>query len=194
MAKLGRRPGEAATKGAIIEAARAEFLEKGYADGTIRGVARRAEVDPALVYHYFADKSGLFVAAMQLPADPRTVKAESSRGGFSGQRLVERFLAQWETDQDRPGQSFVAMAQAVCASPEVARSVREFLAERLWIDLPIVHDAGQLQRSHALVSSQLVGLAWSRYILRIEPLASASRAEAAKMVGPTIDRYMALEP
>jgi len=191
MAGTGRRPGEAVTRTAIIKAARTAFLEKGYAATTIREVARRAEVDPALVYHYFGDKPGLFVALVQLPADPRQVKDQSSRGGFSGVNLVDRFLAQWETDPRRPGQSFVAVAQAMSASPEVARCMREFLAERVWSDPPVEADPETLQRIQALVSAQLMGTAWTRYIMRIEPLASASRQEVAAMVGPTIDRLVA---
>jgi AcrR family transcriptional regulator len=191
MGRTGRRPGEAVTRKAIIKAARAAFLEKGYAATTIREVARQAEVDPALVYHYFGDKPGLFVALLKLPVDPRQVKHQSSRGGFSGVTLVERFLAQFETDPKRPGQSFVSLAQAMSASPEVARCMREFLAERVWSDPPIEADPETLQRMHALVSAQLMGTAWTRYIMRVEPLASASREEVAAMVGPAIDRLVA---
>jgi AcrR family transcriptional regulator len=191
MARVGRRPGEALTRQAIIEAAHTVFLEQGYAATTIRAVARLAEVDPALIYHYFDDKPALFVATLQLPADPRRVKEESSRGGFKGTKLVERFLASWETDPQRPGQSFVTVAQAMSASPEVARCVREFLAERVWSDSPVEADPETQQRIHALICTQLMGTAWARYILRIEPLASASRQEVAVMVGPVIDRLMA---
>ena len=191
MARVGRRPGEAVTRQAIIEAARVAFLEQGYAATTIRAVARQAGVDPALVYHYFDDKPGLFVATLHLPGDPRRVKEESSRGGFSGVKLVERFLAQWEDDPQRPGQSFVALAQAMSSSPEVARSLREFLAERVWSVLPVEADPETLQRTQALVSAQLMGTAWARYILRIEPLASASRKEVAAIVGPGLDALMA---
>jgi AcrR family transcriptional regulator len=194
MAKAGRRPGEAVTRDAIVDAARDTFLEQGYTATTIRAVARAAEVDPALVYHYFGDKATLFVTTMKLPLDPRKVQESSGRGGFSGTRLVEHFLAQWEPESQPPGQAFVAMAQAVCSSPEVARSLREFLAERVWAGLPSDPDPQAAERRHALVSSQLVGLAWTRYILRIEPVASAPRAEVAAMVGPTIDRYFASDP
>jgi AcrR family transcriptional regulator len=191
MARAGRRPGEALTRQAIIEAARMAFLDQGYTATTIRAVARLAEVDPALIYHYFEDKPALFVATLQLPADPRRVKDESSRGGFNGTKLVERFLAQWETDPDRPGHSFVAVAQAMSTSPEVARCVREFLAERVWSDSLIEADPETQQRTHALVCTQLMGTAWTRYILRIEPMASASREEVAALVGPSIDRLIA---
>ena len=191
MARAGRRPGEAVTRKAIIEAARTAFLDQGYGATTIRGVARQAEVDPALVYHYFGDKPGLFIALLDLPADPRQVKKQSSRGGFSGAKLVERFLAQWETDPQHPGQSFVAVAQAMSASPEVARCMREFLAERVWSQPPVEGDPETVQGIQALVSAQLMGTAWARYIMRIEPLASESRKEVAARVGPAIDRLLA---
>jgi AcrR family transcriptional regulator len=190
MGRVGRRPGEADTRQAIINAARTCFLEQGYAATTIRGVARQAGVDPALVYHYFGDKPGLFVALLQLPADPRQIKKRASRGGFSGVKLVERFLAQWETGPQPPGQSFVALAQAMSASPEVARSMREFLAERVWSEPPFQADPETLERIYSLVSVQLMGTAWTRYIVRAEPLASASRQEVAAMVGPVIDRII----
>ena len=191
MVRTGRRPGDADTRRTIIEAARAAFLEQGYAATTIRAVAREAEVDPALVYHYFGDKPGLFVATLHLPADPRQIKEQSTRGGFSGVKLVERFLSQWETDKKRPGQSFVALAQAMSSSPKVARSMREFLSARLWSDDPVEADAEALQRIHALVHAQLIGTAWTRYIAQIEPLASASIREVAATVGPAIDRLYA---
>jgi AcrR family transcriptional regulator len=191
MGRTGRRPGDADTRQTIIEAARAAFLEKGYAATTIRAVAREAEVDPALVYHYFNDKPGLFVATLQLPTDPRRVKEQSTRGGFSGVKLVENFLAQWETDPKRPGRSFVALAQAMSASPEVARSIREFLSDRLWAGPSVEADTETLQRIHALVHAQLIGTAWTRYVARIEPLASASIEEVAASVGPAIDRLYA---
>jgi hypothetical protein len=104
---------------------------------------------------------------------------------------VERFLAQWETDLERPGQSFVALAQAMSAAPEVARCLREFLTERVWSDSPVEADPDTQQRTHALICTQLLGTAWTRYILRIEPLASASREEVAAQVGPIIDGLMA---
>jgi AcrR family transcriptional regulator len=190
MSRAGRRPGEAVTRQAIIEAARTCFLEQGYTATTIRAVARHAGVDPALVYHYFGDKPGLFVALLELPVDPRRVRNQASRGGFSGVKLVERFLAQWETGPQPPGQTFVAVAQAMSASPEVARAMREFLAERVWSDPPIETDPETLERVYGLVSVQLMGTAWTRYILRTEPIASASRREVAAIVGPVIDRIL----
>jgi AcrR family transcriptional regulator len=185
----GRRPGVPNTRQSILDAAQAEFAAAGYNAASVRRVARRAGVDPSLVYHYFTDKAGLFVACLDLPADPRAVQAEVGLGPPSGARIVDRFLAQWEQGEDEPGRSFVTLTQAVSSAPEVARALREFLAERVWAHRP-GGDSQAARKTASLVSSQLLGVAWARYVMRMEPLASAPRADVAEWVGPTIDRYI----
>jgi AcrR family transcriptional regulator len=187
--QTGRRPGNSDTRNEILLAARSCFAELGYTETSIRAVARRGGVDPALVHHYFTDKAGLFMATLQVPMDPRRV-AETAMGDgpFNGERVVEGFLAQWERGP-KPHTTFVTLAQAMCASPKVADAVREFLADRLAIHGPPDEDRALAGRRRSLISSQLVGLAWTRYVVRMEPLASASRAEVARWAGPTLDRY-----
>jgi AcrR family transcriptional regulator len=214
MPRPGRRGGDADTRGTIISAARAEFLEHGYNAATIRAIARRAEVDPALIYHFFTDKPTLYAATLHLPRDPREIKDEvratdtpdggshgaQTRGrpaprdgsgspggqaaGSPGATLVQRFLAQWETGPGAPGQSFVTVAQATSSSPEVARSVREFLFDRVWGSVGAGADADWRR---TMVSSLLLGMAWNRYVLRTEPIASASLADIAAWFGPLLD-------
>jgi AcrR family transcriptional regulator len=185
----GRRPGKVDTRAEIVEAARAVFAEGGYAAVSMRAIARRAEVDPALVHHYFGDKAALFVETMALPVDPRLVKEEATAGGFTGERLVERFLAQWEQGSGPGSPAFVSLVQAMAASTEVADNMRQFVAERIGLHgAPGESEEIKLRR-RSLVSSQLLGIAWTRYVMRMEPIASASRAEVARWAGPTIDRY-----
>ena len=219
MTPVGRRPGHRDTWTEIVDAARVAFATLGYEGASLRGIARDAGVDPSLVHHYFDGKAALFVAALDLPADPRAIKEQveaatstqeaasgpaggatpptddTAAGGgdrpISGAIVVELFLAQWE-DGNPPGSRFRAMAQAVSASPSVADATRQFLAERVWSRIPRVageDDAGAARRS-ALVSAQLVGLAWGRYVLRTEPLVSAPLAEIGRWAGPALDRYM----
>lgn len=188
MSPAGRRPGSPKTRDAILEAARAEFTG-GYADASVRAIARRAGIDPALVYHYFADKAALFVACFELPADPRAVQRAVQGDVLDGARIVEGFLAQWEQGPDEHGRAFVTLTQAVSSSPEAARALREFLTERVWAHRP-GGDTPESMRVAALVSSQLLGVAWARYVVRMEPIASASRSEVARWIGPTIDAYI----
>lgn len=189
MVGRGRRPGNVDTRAEIVDAARAAFSEVGYAEASVRAIARRAHVDPALVHHYFADKAALFVETMALPVDPREIKVAVEAKGFSGERLVERFLAQWEPGEDTGSPLFLSLAQGMVASPEVADNVRQFMTERVGLHgAPGDDEAAQLRR-RSLVSSQLLGIAWTRYVMRLEPMASASRADVARWAGPTIDRY-----
>jgi AcrR family transcriptional regulator len=187
MPPAGRRQGDPDTKGMIIDAARAEFHEHGYSATTIRSVARRAEVDPALIYHYFADKAALYAATLSFPTDPQQILREVQVTPVSpGARLVAAFLGQWETGE-QPGRAFVNLVQAISSSPEAARSLREFLADRVWA--PLAADE-QAQWRTAAISSQLMGLAWSRYVMRAEPLASASLPEVAERLGPVLEAMM----
>jgi AcrR family transcriptional regulator len=192
MVRAGRRPGGADTRGEIVAAAAEAFAELGYAGASIRGIAKRAGVDPALVHHYFADKSELFVETMDLPMDPQAVQSEVTAEGrvFSGEHLVDRFLAQWEKGPEgSAAAAFVTFVQAVSASPRTADAVREFLDDRITFQGVAGEDEDIARRRRALISSQLLGVAWVRYLIRAEPMASAERRDIARWVGPTIDRY-----
>jgi len=82
------------------------------------------------------------------------------------------------------------MAQAVCSSREAAAGLREYLEDRVWSLTGRHLSPGEREQRRALVASQLMGLAWARYLLRLEPLASAHPEEVARWIGPTLDRYM----
>ena len=188
----GRRPGKHDTRADVLEAARAAFREEGYDGTTIRSIARRAGVDPALVHHYFGDKASLFVAVVDLARDPRDVSRQVDAAlAEHGAALVRAFLDLWEGPESSgaPGSSFVALVQATSAAPATADAVREFLSERVWNGAGHAPDGSW---APALLCSQLAGLAWARYVLRVDPLASSSLDEIAALVGPTLDRYALL--
>jgi AcrR family transcriptional regulator len=188
---VGRRPGNADTRGEIVDAAKRVFAAKGYDGTSLRGVAREAGVDPALVHHYFDGKASLFVAAMALPFDPRQVEEHAASAGFSGARTIEGFLTMWD-HAEGTGSSFASCMAAVAASTNVADAMREFIDERVWSVLR--HKEGESealkQRRTAMVSSQLMGLAFARYLLRVPPMSTASPKQIARWVGPTLDRYV----
>ena len=193
MSAVGRRPGAADTKGEIVEAAKRVFAAKGYDGASLRAVAREARVDPALVHHYFDGKADLFVAAMSLPFDPRAVREHSaaSRPPTPGAGIITGFLSMWDRAEGT-GSSFAACMSAMATSPNVADAIREFLADRIWSDKPANEGEREslTKRRRALVSSQLMGLAFTRYILRVPPVSTATPAQIARWAGPTLDRYI----
>ena len=194
----GRRPGKVDTRGEIVEAARRVFAAKGYDGASLRAVAREADVDPALVHHYFDGKASLFVAAMALPFDPRTIQEHQRPAGpaappgpAAGVVVITGFLTMWDLAEGT-GSSFAACVSGMASSTSVADAMREFVAERVWNNIPINEgeDEDLARQRQALVSSQLMGLAFTRYILRVPPISTVTPAAIARWAGPTLDRYM----
>ena len=132
MSPRGRRPGGVDTRQAIVEAARVDFAEQGYDGTSLRGIARRAEVDPALVHHYFGGKPQLFAAVMDIPADPAALITAVVTGPRDqvGESLVRTFLAVWDADAGR--QRFQALVRAAVTHEEATRMLREFLAREVF--------------------------------------------------------------
>jgi AcrR family transcriptional regulator len=194
MNPVGRRPGNADTRSEIIEAAKQVFAEKGYDGTSLRAVARAAAVDPALVHHYFDGKADLFVSAMALPFDPREVKEHAEGPGQPGPETVEAFLAMWDKAEGT-GSSFTSCLAAMASSPSVADAMREFVNERVWRARPPIEGESEAmgKRRTAMISSQLMGIAFTRYILRVPPVSTATPKEIGRWAGPTLRRY-ATEP
>ncbi|MGH3372666.1 MAG: TetR family transcriptional regulator [Nocardioidaceae bacterium] len=186
----GRRAGGEDTRGAILAAARASFAEAGYAGTTIRQVAASAGVDPALVHHYFGTKDDLFLAALELPIDPRAVVAGVLEGDPAtlGHRLLGAFFGVWEDPANRL--PMVALVRSGLTG-EPGRSVLEVALRRLVFGF--ISQALELEdaeRRISLVASQMVGLIATRYILRLEPIASMPVDDLVAWLGPTVQRYL----
>lgn len=190
MARTGRRPGDSGTREAILDAARRSFAEDGYEQSTMRSIAGRARVDPALLYHYFGSKEQLFVSAMQLPFRPSELIPTLVEGGREGlgERIVRLFLAIW--DQGDGVSPFLALLRSASSNERAAAMLREFMSREVIGQLARTLGAPQAELRATLVGSQVAGLAVVRYILRVEPLASADHDTVVACVAPTVQRYL----
>jgi AcrR family transcriptional regulator len=188
--RRGRRPAGEDRRGDILAAARAEFGDRGFDATTIRGVARAAGVDPRLVHHYFDGKDALFVAAFELPARPQPlIEAVLAPGADGvGGRLVLLFTTVWDSEDGR--QRIVALVSAASASEAGARMLREFLAREVFARIIARIGSDDAELRAALAASQMMGLAVARYVVRLEPLASADPDLVVAIVGPTIQGYL----
>jgi AcrR family transcriptional regulator len=190
MARTGRRPGDAGTRALILAAARASFAERGFDSTSVRAVAARAGVDPALVHHYFGTKSGLFAAAMELPFDPGAAVPALLEPGLAdlGERLVRFFLRVW--DEPGPRDRIQAILRSALTEESAAALLRDFVTREILGRVAAAVDTPDAPLRAALTGSQLVGLGLLRYIVRVEPLASADADAVVAAIAPTIQRYL----
>jgi AcrR family transcriptional regulator len=186
----GRRPGGPDTRGEILEAARESFAHKGFGATTIRGVAAAAGVDPALVHHYFGAKDDLFIAALQIPVDPREVIPTVFAAGVdgAGERLLRAFLTVWENQDARL--PLLALVRTSLGESGQVNLLREGLMRMIFGPLGELLPAAEADRRAQLVATQLMGLVVGRYLMRLEPLASMPAEELVGWVAPNIQRYL----
>lgn len=188
--RTGRRPGDSGAREAILREARQSFGSAGFSGTTVRGVARAAGVDPALVHHYFGTKGQLFAASLELPFDPTVVVPALLAEGMDGlgERVVRTFLGSWDAT---PGQGpLLALIRSAASDERAAQSLRDFVTRVVIGPLSRATGVEDADLRASMAASQVVGLAMARYVIRLEPLASASVDELAPMVGATLDRYL----
>jgi AcrR family transcriptional regulator len=187
--RRGRRPGGTDTRSALLAAARAEFADRGFDGATVRVIADRAGVDAAMVNHWFGGKEALFTAAMDLPLDPKALIADLVPGdpGQLGERIVRKFLTIW--DHTGGGRRLAALVRSVASHDLAARMIRQFVG--MFVRRVVSSVApDQVELRTALCASQLVGLGMVRYVLQLEPLASAEHPTIVAAIAPTLQRYL----
>jgi AcrR family transcriptional regulator len=189
--RSGRRPGNQDTRASILEAARASFAEKGYDKASIRAIAGDAGVDPALVHHYFGTKEKLFLAVMNAPINPGELIPQALEGprDQAGERLVRTALGVWDSSA---GSAALAVFRSALSNEWTARLLREFVVTQILRRAvgEIIEDPSEAPMRTALVATQIAGTMVARYVLKIEPLASADADTLAAAIGPNIQRFL----
>jgi AcrR family transcriptional regulator len=186
----GRRPGAADTRGHILDVATSEFARLGYDGASMRGIARVAEVDPALVHHYFGSKEKLFTTALRLPIEPGSDLPEVLEGDPAelGTRFARFFLRAWSDPSFR--EPMLAMLRSATTSERGATMLREFVSSALLARVADAVGTPDAALRANVAAAQLVGVAMLRHVVRIEPLASAPEEDVVALVAPTLQRYL----
>jgi AcrR family transcriptional regulator len=185
--KRGPRQDGVQARESILDAARAQFAQHGYGGATLRAIATEAGVDVALVSYYFGSKSGLFVESLRLPVNPATVVdglLAQGTDGF-GERLVTTLLAVW--DDPATGGPLVNVLRSASSQADL---LREFVERQIVARLAGAIETPDAELRAAAIASQVMGLLFLRYVLRVEPIASAVPAEVVALIGPTLQRYV----
>ncbi len=200
----GISPQDAA--GAVLQAARLAFASRGYAHTTIKSVAAAAGVAPGVVKSLYDNKERLFAAAMRLPFDPAAAVPEIIAPGLDGmgERIVRMTLGRLDDDAVRRDLARLLRSdQAVTVSATAARAatttdgglaqiraMSEYLSSTVLDRVVASLGIPDARMRVSLISSYLVGVCTTRYLLRIEPLASASEDEVVAMVAPAVQALL----
>ena len=173
-----------ATRSAILAAARERFAADGYERATIRAIAAGADIDPSMVMRYYGSKEGLFAAAAEFELGLPDFAALPRED--VGARAAAYFLERWEDDD-----SLQVLLRVGVTNEAAAARLREIFAEQLAPVVAKVAPPGVDAAARAgLVASQVLGLALTRYVLRLPPVATMRRDELVGWIGPTLQRYL----
>jgi AcrR family transcriptional regulator len=175
-----------ATRARIVEAARERFRKEGFERTTIRKVAADAGIDPSMVMRYFENKRGLFAAAMTV--ELRIPDLSRHPRDKLGEAIITHFLKRWE---EPDADSLQLLLRSSASNEEAAERLRGVFRDQ------IVALVGRLRGGDAdarevasLIATQTVGLAYTRYVLKLPPLVAMPHETIIKVIGATIQRYL----
>jgi AcrR family transcriptional regulator len=177
---------------AAVAAARSAFAAGSYARTTFKGLAAAAGVAPTVLRKYYDSKDAVFAAALRLPSDPAgavpTLLAPGVEG--LGERLVRFTLDTLGDAQVRA--DLLAMLRSGASAAALTKSLQDYLDTTVIDRVVAAVGVPDARMRVALISSYLIGIAAGRYVVRIEPMASASEEHVVRLVAPTIQ--MLLDP
>ncbi|MFG2960257.1 TetR family transcriptional regulator [Streptomyces sp. NPDC048291] len=191
--RRGRPPRteSADTRDRILVTAREEFSEHGFEKTSVRAIAKAAGVDSALVHHYFGTKEQIFEAAIAVAfapvVDAPGAIADGPLEGV-GERLTRFVFGIWENPTTRT--PLLAIVRSAVNNETAAAVFRRLIAAQLLSRLAqqVDHPDGELRAD--LAAAQLVGCAMLRYVIKVEPLASADVEQIVARIAPVVQGHL----
>ncbi len=190
MRPRGRRPGGSHTREQVLTAAGELFSELGFERTTMRKVAARANVDPALIHHYFVNKEGLLAAALVLPVDAEALLAGlDADPEHAGEAVIRRVLGVWESDP-QTRRRLLGLIRVGLSHEYAAGVLRDLLGRTVLTALGRVVAEDHQSLRGALVGTQMGGLLLGRYVLGIPGVRDATPEQLARAIGPVLQHYL----
>jgi AcrR family transcriptional regulator len=189
--KRSARPNlDGGTAGSILSTARELFACNGIHRTTIRSVAVKAGVDPALVHYYFGSRRQLIAAAVGSAIDPESLVAVLSTTPVDelGWQVPLMLLSHWDSEA---GPAMTAALRYVRGGPGAGPMdllLRDTLIPGLASKIESRYGAGIMRAELAV--AELLGVAMMRYVLKAPPITALTFEHVADLIAPNIQRYL----
>ncbi|WP_218612380.1 TetR/AcrR family transcriptional regulator [Pseudonocardia sp. KRD291] len=174
----------------ILDAARHLFAEVGYERATIRAVAQRAGIDPALVMQNFGSKDGLFAAAVRW-----SVPTEGLTGADRGElprMALEHALDAFDNPNLRPAAE--ALLRSCLTHPAAEAVMRDEVMRQAQAQVAATIGGADAALRAALLNAVTLGLTISRYLLADPAVADAEPADLQRLLGPALQALVCSVP
>ncbi|MEU4046740.1 TetR family transcriptional regulator [Streptomyces antibioticus] len=191
--RRGRPPRaeSAETRDRILAAAREQFSEHGYDKTSVRGIAKAAGVDSALVHHYFGTKDLIFEAAVEgvvgTVLDTPGALAEGPLEGV-GEQMARFFFGVWENPATRA--PLLAIVRSAVNNDAAAAVFRRLVAAQVLRRIAARVDLPDAELRAELAAAQLIGCVMLRYVIKVEPLASANVESIIERLAPVVQGHL----
>ncbi|WP_246564078.1 TetR family transcriptional regulator [Streptomyces roseirectus] len=175
----------------MLAVAREEFSERGYEKTSVRGIAKAAGVDSALVHHYFGTKEQVFAAAVEDAVAPALNAPDVLADGpfeETGERFARFVFGVWENPTTRT--PLLAILRSAVTNETAAAVFRSLIASQLLFRVAARVDLPDAELRAELAAAQLVGCALLRYVVKVEPLASADIEQLIARVAPVVQGHL----
>ncbi len=142
-----------------------------------------------MVIRYFGSKDSLF--ALTVDFQMGSVAPPLARDTTPGQRGVRHFLQLWEGEDAI--EALPVLLRTASSNALAAEKLRRLF--ELQIRGLIEHLAGHPVNSECagLIASQMLGFAYCRYILLIEPVASMAPDRVVTLIGASVDHHLQMD-
>jgi AcrR family transcriptional regulator len=179
-----------ATRAAILDAARRRFAADGFQKATIRAIAADADIDPSMVMRYYGNKDGLFAAAVDVDL------GLADLGDIDRDRLGETLLRHAINVWERPPASeiLLTLLRSSITDDRAIAKLQEIFAGQV---MPAVLRTGAPEdapRRAGLMATQVLGIALTRYILKLPPVVAMTPDQLVAYIAPTLQRYLTSTP
>jgi len=161
----------ALTQQRILDTFESELLSNGYANVSIRSIAKNAGISVPTVYRYFHNKGALLLSLLDAAASERGFNPFATLAVISDpmDAITALLNGTWDTADERPGR-IKAYMQALAEAGDEAESINEgfkrmaFLAREALAPLSYL-PPDQLRKLQALVALMISPQTW--YTLRV---------------------------